>query len=334
MADGKKLTVNDVAQHAGVSPATVSRVQRHPDMVNAATRRRVEESMRELGYQGISGQVMTSGSVQPVVACIPGFDNPFYSEVVRGLRVALEARGLDLLVSWESPDSDEACERYCNLLRGCGASGVVTMGPLPASVVERITAVAPLVQCCEYNEKVSLPYVTIADRDAASTATEHLVSCGCQRIAIVSGPQRFKYSRERLEGFRETLAKHGLECGSGRTLVMPDNSFELAYASICRMLEQDEKPDGIFACSDTYGAAAIRAARRYGLDVPGDLMVVGFDNTSTAVMTTPALTTVSQPRYDMGFTAGTMLLDLMADRQVKSLVLDTELVVRESTTLR
>lgn len=114
---------------------------------------------------------------------------------------------------------------------------------------------------------------------------------------------------------------------------VPDNSYGLAHSAVCHILESANAPNGVFACSDTYGAAVISAARRAGLTVPGDLMVVGFDTTDNAIMTTPTLTTVNQPRYRMGYTACNILLERMKGAAApQSMTMETELVVRESTT--
>lgn len=124
---------------------------------------------------------------------------------------------------------------------------------------------------------------------------------------------------------------HGIDIEDGWIVCVPDNSYGLAHSAVCHMLESANAPDGVFACSDTYGAAVISAARRAGLTVPGDLMVVGFDNTDNAIMTTPTLTTVNQPRYRMGYTACNILLERMKGAAApQSMTMETELVVRES----
>lgn len=136
-----------------------------------------------------------------------------------------------------------------------------------------------------------------------------------------------------MDGFLSVAKAHGIDIEDGWIVCVPDNSYGLAHSAVCHMLESANAPDGVFACSDTYGAAVISAARRAGLTVPGDLMVVGFDNTDNAIMTTPTLTTVNQPRYRMGYTACNILLERMKGAAApQSMTMETELVVRESTT--
>ncbi|MDD2993858.1 MAG: substrate-binding domain-containing protein, partial [Pygmaiobacter sp.] len=160
--------------------------------------------------------------------------------------------------------------------------------------------------------------------------------CGRNKLAFICGPQNYKYSRERKAGFLEVLQRYHLSVPQNWVVQMPDNNYDLAYSALCHLLSSPEIPNGIFACSDVYATAVIRAARRYALQVPADIMVVGFDNVDLAVMTTPSLTTISQPRYQMGYTACNLLLERLndANAEVKSMLLETELIVRESTTAK
>lgn len=332
---GSKVTIEQVAQHSGVSLATVSRVLNHPELVSSKTAARVNASIRELNYSSVVGQYNSAefeGGAGLIMVNIPWLDNPFYSEIVRGIRVAARSAGFDVLVSWDVPTAS-AVNDYCAMLRRCNASGIITLSPLEAETIERIDSTIPLVQCCEVNPEVDVPFVTIDDFAAARIAVEHLVSCGCSRLAIVSGPDTYKYARGRMDGFLSVAKAHGIDIEDGWIVRVPDNSYGLAHSAVCHMLESANAPDGVFACSDTYGAAVISAARRAGLTVPGDLMVVGFDNTDNAIMTTPTLTTVNQPRYRMGYTACNILLERMKGAAApQSMTMETELVLRESTT--
>ena len=333
MASTNRTTIAQVAQSAGVSQATVSRVINHPELVSPSTLERVRSVISSLGYASLIDQYRDRAKTGGlVIFCLPWLDNPFYSEIVRGARVAARNAGFDVLVSWEKP-SAIGREPFLSMLRRCGARGVITCCPLPASAIEAIEELVPVVQCCEWNPDVRAPYVTIDDDASARMAADHLVSCGCERLAIICGPNEYKYARDRLDGFLSTARKAGVLVQPGWILEVPDNSYGLAYTAVYRILDADEAPDGIFACSDTYAAAAVRAANKLGIPIPGELMVVGFDNVDLATMVSPSITTINQPRYRMGFTACKMLLDMLSGGAdgVRSMVLETELVVREST---
>ena len=175
---GSKVTIEQVAQHSGVSLATVSRVLNHPELVSSKTAARVNASIRELNYSSVVGQYNSAefeGGAGLIMVNIPWLDNPFYSEIVRGIRVAARSAGFDVLVSWDVPTASTVND-YCAMLRRCNASGIITLSPLEAETIERIDSTIPLVQCCEVNPEVDVPFVTIDDFAAARIAVEHLVS--------------------------------------------------------------------------------------------------------------------------------------------------------------
>lgn len=334
MAVSKRITIAQIAESAGVSPATVSRALNHPELVNDKTLGRINASIRNLGYGGPVERYRESLSDCRglVVVNLPWLDNPFYSEIVHGVRVAARNAGFDMLISWDNI-TNETARSFCSTLRRCGASGVITTSPLSAEAIQAVEAVVPLVQCSECRTDVDAPYVTIDDRQAASKATGHLVSCGCKRLAIVAGSNEFKYSRDRIQGFLDTAKRSGVSVLPGWILQVPDNSYALAYSALSHLFDSGEVPDGIFAVSDTFGAAVVHAAHTTGIDIPRDLKVIGFDNAELSMMLTPTLTTVNQPRYRMGYSACRILIDLLDGNEAgsHSMVLDTELIIREST---
>ena len=334
MAVNRRVTIAQIAESAGVSPATVSRAFNHPELVNDKTLGRINASIRSLGYGGPVEQYREGSSDCRglVVVNLPWLDNPFYSEIVHGVRVAAHNAGYDMLISWDNI-TNETASSFCSMLRRCGASGVITTSPLSAEAIQAVEAVVPLVQCAESRSDVDAPYVTIDDHQAARRAAEHLISCGCTRLGIVAGSNEFKFSRERLEGFLDTTARNDVRVLPGWILQVPDNSYALAYSALTHLFDSGEVPDGIFAVSDTFGAAVVRAAHTTGIEIPRDLKVVGFDNAELSTMLTPTLTTVNQPRYRMGYSACRILIDLLAGNELgsRSMVLETELIVREST---
>lgn len=328
---GHKITAAQIAEKACVSPATVSRFLNHRDLVKKATMQKIEIAMKELGYS-VHLAEPSSCEEQPIIVLnIPGIENVFYQEVIRGAQISAKAHGCYLLIH-QSPLKRSTLDDFCSLLARVKASGAIILNKIPEDSLDKIKNIVPLVQCCEYNEDADYPYVSIDDIRAAEMATEYLISCGRNKVAMINGPSGFKYSAKRQEGFLQALTNAGITVPRQWVVQLPEVNYEMAYAAICRLLNEDIKPNAFFTISDVFAAAAIRAAKRFHLNVPEDIMIVGFDNIEFSKMTTPSITTVNQPKLQMGYTACEMILELMENPQeeVKSILLDTELVIRES----
>lgn len=190
-----------------------------------------------------------------------------------------------------------------------------------------------MVQCCEYNEEATYPYVSIDDFTAAENATNYLISCGCTKLAFINGPATFKYANKRYEGFSSALSKAEISIPPNWVVQLPEINYEMAYSAVCRILNSETRPNAFFTISDIFAAAVIRAAKRFHLHVPKDIMVVGFDNIDLSSMTSPSLTTVNQPGFQQGYSACELLLKIIENPSVtpRSLLLDAELIIREST---
>ncbi len=339
----KKVTVADIAAESGVSSATVSRVLHHPELVDNLTAARVRDVAEKLEYPRALSQLATTpvfGGTsataydEVIVLALPRYDNPFYGEVIHGAQDATQAAGRQLLVSYD-PISPANIDRMGNLLGRERVVGLISMCPMTVPLLEHLEAWLPVIQCGEYAKGGDAPYITIDDSAAALTATDHLIDCGCSNLAILCGPESFKYSRERLSGFERSAEKHGIAVMDSHVIHLPDNSFDVAFSAVTHLLGEKDAPDGIFTYSDSSAAAAIRAAQKLGKLVPQDLQVVGFDNTDTSSMVTPSITTISQPRYQMGYSACTMLFERLRGTNGTGtrMTLGTELIVRESTSM-
>jgi LacI family repressor for deo operon, udp, cdd, tsx, nupC, and nupG len=330
-AMGNKVTAAQIAEKANVSPATVSRVLNHRELVKSSTVQSVEEAMKELGYAFPGPQPSQSTENPIIVINIPGIENVFYQEVIRGARIAARAHGCHLLIH-ESPLTRGTVTDFCNLLTRVQAVGVIILNKIQEESLDQIRAVVPLVQCCEYNEDAAYPYVSINDCKAAEMATEYLISKGRNKIAMINGPGNFNYAAKRQEGFLNALHQAQISVPKQWVVQLPEVNYDMAYAAISRLLNGDQRPNAFFMISDIFAAAAIRAVKRFRLRVPEDIMIVGFDNIEFSMMTTPAITTVNQPKMQMGYTACEMLMELIENprEEIKSILMDTGLVIRES----
>ncbi len=328
-----KVTVSDIANKAGVSPATVSRVIHHRDIVKEETRNIVEDAMASLGCEI---QIKAANNItreQPVILLnVPEINNVFYTEVIRGATISANAHGYYLLIT-QYALGKSTLPQFCQLIKRVDASGVITLNQLSVDALQTIQNLVPIVQCCEFNPDSDFPYVTINDFGAAQYATEHLLSCGRNKIAFINGPHTYKYAKERQRGFLDALEKADLSIPRNWMIQLPEVNYEMAYAATCQLLNSDTIPNAFFVISDVFAAAVIRAAKRYQYNVPRDIMVVGFDNIALASMYSPSITSVNQPKFQEGYSASEMLVEQIAnpDQAPKSILLDTELIIREST---
>ena len=210
---------------------------------------------------------------------------------------------------------------------------MITMSLLSTELLKTITKEVPLVQCCEYNKDSDCPYVSVDDFTAAENAVRYLISCGRNKIAILNGPSQYKYAKERLAGFQKAMEAAQLFVPSSWIVNVPEISYTMAYSIVTQLLASENRPNAIFAASDVLAAAIINAAKHYRIRIPHDLMVIGFDNIDLCQITRPTITSFNQPKQQLGFTACEILVEniLSSGLSPHSMILSTELVIREST---
>lgn len=325
----RKATILDVARRANVSPATVSRAINHPGKVKDSTYMQIAAAMEALGY----GPQVRASHKKVILIILPDLENTFYSGVLEGIFAAAERSDYHFLLRQSAYGRSPSVETIRDICASISAAGVIFMNAVSEETLRSLSETLAVVQCCECNKNSAFSYVTIDDHRAALTAVKYLISRGRRRIAFINNQQGFKYAAERLRGYEDALRTAGLEANPSWMLSLGDFRYESVASVVTKMfMSKGEHPDAIFAVSDTYGAAAIRAVKQRGLRVPEDVSVVGFDNTFLCKLCDPPLTTVVQPRFQLGNMACEILIEAienpaMAPRQV---VLDTEFVIRGS----
>jgi DNA-binding LacI/PurR family transcriptional regulator len=335
MKQGEEMasTIQDVAKAAGVSVATVSRVLNKSNTVTGATRDAVLEAIRQLDYRpNLLGRNLRRTETKLVLALLPTIANPFYSRIVKGIEDVAQKNGYSVMLC--NTDSSADRERlYLGMLKNRLADGVILMAPEIGG--EELTAVGsdfPVVQCCEYIEGAKVSHVRIDNYSAAKKAAKHLVTLGHRKIGLISSRNCFLSTVSREQGFRSVLEEAGCPLEENAT-AYGDYSFKSGHRAALSLLSQKDTPTAIFAISDIMAIGVLRAAREKGLKVPEDLAVVGFDNISFSSMCDPMLTTVSQPKYDIGCTAMDLLLKTIQGelKEPVEIILENELIIREST---
>lgn len=324
-------TIKDVAQACGVSIATVSRVLNDRSSVRPSTAKKVIDAMDALGYPHDQPQATPSNRL--VIVVLPGLHNPFYSEIVLGLQTSAKSHNLEVLLYPEG-NVERHMAQLTVLMRMTNACGIILLSPVTqVQALEELNTLAPLVQCAEYNEDSPLPYVGVDDVAAAKNATETLIRAGRRRIALINGPEKYKYARHRRQGYEEALTQAGISIDPLLEANVTEMGFDSSMVVAQQMLLAKERPDAILAASDMYASAVVKAAAMTGLSIPRDLALISFDNTYISQMHHPSVTSVGLPRFQLGYMAMEVLSERMlnaASSEPRRYLLKTELVLRDS----
>lgn len=325
--------IQQVAKQAGVSVATVSRVLNGKDKVTAKTKQKVEEAIQYLNYEpSMLGRNLRNSESRIVLILIPSISNPFYFEIIKGIENMALSQNYSILLC-ETDSKPEKEEIYFDLVRKKMADGIISMDP--AVNVETLKELAEnhaIIQCSEYGGGIGIPYVTIDSEEASYRAVKHLIQIGHRKIALMNSDEKFLYARERRMGYERALQEHGIPLRGEHIFYTQELGFEEGQQAMKKILQLQNRPTAVFAVSDLLAIGALKEINAAGLRVPEDMAVVGFDKIDFSNMTNPALTTVAQPMYKMGTIAARMLIEKIQGKNVDSVVLGHELVIRESTT--
>ena len=332
-------TIAQIADLSGVSIATVSRFLNNSASVRAATGRRILKAAKELNYPVAEVfsvpelPLMTTERKEIILINIPSVSNPFYNDVVKGIQDQARRRGYYTLLNVQHINfSTEAF--FFDMLSSLRPCGAVILNHLDRKYFDMLYKTLPFVQCCEYMEDQNLvSYTSIDDVQAAKSAIDYILSTGHKKVGIMTGPERYKYSRHRLQGYLQALKDADIPVNDSWIVQIPDIDFNVALSSAYKLMSQPSHPDAVFAVSDVLAAAAIRGCRNAGLSVPGDVIVTGFDNIDISQATTPTITTIDQPKYQLGCMACEFLIEKLTNPEAppKQVLLNTELIIREST---
>ena len=329
-------TINDVAQAAGVSPMTVSRVINGEPVVRPATREKVEAAIEALNYAPSAAARALAGGDGMRVALL--YSNPsasYLSEFLMGSLDQASRSGVDLVV--EKWDDEGTIALVIAQLQRSRINGVVLPPPLCdlGDLVEALAnAGIPAVAVATGRPSPDMAAVSIDDRLAAYDMTRHLIALGHSRIGFIRGNPNQSASARRFEGYAAALGEAGMSVQDD-LIAQGYFTYRSGLAAAARILALRDPPTAIFASNDDMAAATMAIAHRTGLDVPGDLTVCGFDDTPLATTIWPELTTIRQPVRDMSRAAMELLVRQLKGRRgvgsvPERLVMDHALVRRQS----
>lgn len=326
-----RVSIKDIAKAAGVSHSTVSRALADSPLIAARTRARIHRIAQKRGYapNAIARSLVTR-QTRAIGVVVTSIADPFIADVVRGIeRVALEQGYRVFLGTSHDVPSREVS--LVKALREWNVDGVIVassrMGGQYQPLLEALGAPIVLINHQSATGGHSIHSVAVDDVLGGELATQHLIERGHRAIAYLGGPADRLSNRERFKGYRRALAQAKIPFNAALTL--PGNGHIESGEPVTQLL--DLKPTAIFCYNDMTALGTLHALRKCGMTVPRDVSLVGYDDIALAAYTNPPLTTVRQPKDELGSQAMHMLLNLLNDAPVVNVKLSVELVVREST---
>lgn len=335
--DREKIRINDIAEESGYSIATVSRVLNGSTKVKVDTKNKILKIAKKMGYYANTIDKNIKISSKIILMLIPDFYNPFTSTVISGVLDSLNLHGYKVVFA-STKNFDNSYEDYYKFCQSLSLAGIISLDSNSIqgnNILSGLSRNFPMVMCSEYPEENELSFVSIDDKKAARTATEYLISLGRKKIALINSSVKNKYARHRQKGFLATLDENNIEIDPHWIVNLTTINYDLAYTNVKSLLSSKNRPNAIFAVSDIYAVASVNAAESLGLRVPEDISIIGFDNESVSKMSSPSITTISQPSYDIGFQSAELVIELIknGNKKQKSIIFDTDLIVRDSTSI-
>jgi LacI family transcriptional regulator len=329
-------TMMDIAKDLKVSVVTVSKVLRNQGRISEATRTRVLQHAKKLNYQmNWVARSLVTRRTYTIGLLLPEFTHPFFAEIARAVAKTVRPHGYHVVISCFEEDPElEANEAESLLARRVdGLIIASSQPPQRLGLFRRIQEQqVPYVLIDRPIAGLRAPYIGVDNTAIGSLATDHLIACGCRRIAHLRGPE-VRIAAERLAGYRRALSEHGLHADS-RFIVSGGRGADTGYDGMRRLLDLNPFPDGVFCYNDPVAIGAIRAILEVGFNLPEDMRVVGAGNIQYSDQVAVPLSTIDQGACTMGQRAAELLIERIgAKRRVapQRILIPPRLVEREST---
>jgi LacI family transcriptional regulator len=331
------VSVVDVAARAGVSLGTVSNVLNRPDRVAPATRDRVMTAIRELGFvRNEAARQLRAGRSRTIGLVVLDVGNPFFTDLAKGVETTAGKSGLSVVLC-NSNDEIDREQHYLSLLQEQRAFGILItpVGKVTATM-EAIRRTGTPVVLVDRGSNRRQCSVSVNDRVGGELAVSHLIGQGHKRIAFVGGPMSINQVSERLAGARAALHAGGLPESALTVIETPrlDVASGRDVGDQLAAMSSRKRPTAVFCANDLLALGLLQDTTRRQLSIPDDLAIVGYDDIDFAAAAAVPLTSVRQPRAQLGQAAMELLLEEAAEPEIhqhRQIVFEPELVVREST---
>ena len=330
------MDIRQIAKKAGVSVATVSRVQNHPEIVAEATREKVQSVIDECNYTpNWFARGMNIGKAETIGIIVPDILNPSYMEIIKGIDEIMSESGYITLICDGSGDAQKEEESIDKLIKRNTDGLIIISSSISKKKLLSIKSKGiPIVSIGESNACKEIDTVKIDYEKASYKATKHLIDIGYKKIAIINGPKEKKENALRLEGFKSALKNSNIKVEK-HYILNSKISLDEGYLLAKKLIKLENPPRAIFATDDVFAFSVMAALRDNNIKVPEDIAVIGFDNINLSRMIESKLTTVVNPLHKQGVLGARLLLDIINSQETEDgftqeILLETKIKIRKS----
>jgi DNA-binding LacI/PurR family transcriptional regulator len=328
-------TIYEIAKHVGVSPATVSRALSGKGYVRKELREKILQVAKEMDYHpNTLARSLVTGQSFIIGLVLPDITNPFFPAIARGVEDVAHRNGYNVILCNTDGSARKEAD-YLGLLRSKRVDGVIfTTSQVATRHVRQLVDSDIPVVLADRRMNVDCDFVVVDSIEGAYKATSHLIGLGHSAIGLITGPQKVTTSAERIEGYSRALRDRHIAMRD-ELICEGDYKENSGYRHTKKLLGLSSRPTAIFACNDLMAMGALAALEEKGIRVPEEVAVVGYDDIPFASVIRPRLTTVVQPKYEIGSIACEILLERMKDRDKprQEVFLKPNLMIRESSVI-
>lgn len=333
--ENKKITIHDISKYLGIDSSTVSRALNGSERVSKKTKALILNTAREMGYQrnSLASKLRTNKS-NTIGVVVPRISRHFFSSVIAGIEETAHDAGYDVMIC-QSLESIEREKKLLETLLSNRVDGILISISMETAQYDHFDAYEnhgfPLLffdRPCRLDKNTN---VIIDDFKASFEATEHLIKAGRKNIVHLSGPQNLDLYKNRRAGYIAALEKHKLKIDE--SYVLESQLMKEDGRNLAKKILSFPSVDGVFSANDTAAISAIQFLKEKGKNIPKDIAFVGFSNEPISAVIEPSLTTMSQPDFEMGKVATTLLLDQIKNKSIlnETKILKPKLIVRNSS---
>ncbi|EAZ80467.2 LacI family DNA-binding transcriptional regulator [Algoriphagus machipongonensis] len=337
MKKGHQVTMKEIAKKLGVSVSTVSRALKDSPELHPETKRKIVEMANEMNYQpNLLAQSLRISRTKTLGVIVPEITSHFFASCISGIQDQANVRGYNIMICQSNENLELEIANIKTLVATQVDALLISLSRETnhyEHLFELYNREIPFVLFDRVQEDIPVSKITFNDVGGAYQVTKHLLEMGCKRVMYVSGPEDLYISKKRKEGYLKALKDFGIK-EEKELIKVTDLTTEGNIKIAEEVLEMENKPDGVFCIFDPVAMDVMTLWKSKGVKIPEDIALAGFTNNPTSAVVEPALTTVSQPGYEMGKLAVSHLLDQLdgiASDDPISIVLETTLVPRKST---